>query len=191
MKGLTKMNFIDKLSSYLALSIRKNNPNAASEKALFYSLSLIINTMTAIIIVIIISLLTGYLFEALIVIFSYTLLRYFSGGTHMNTSLSCCIMTIIIFSFATHINFPYLPYGVMIDLATISILFKTAPNNIDRVSRIKPEYYFVLKWISVLIVACNFFFQFPVVSASFIIQAILTTKMGHGFTHYFERRKPA
>jgi accessory gene regulator B len=185
------MNFIDRASRYLAISIRNHNPNAASEKALFYSLSLIINTLTSISTVLIISLMTGHLQEALIVIFSYILLRYFSGGVHMNTSLACCITSILIFIIAAHSSFSYAPFGMTLDIISISILLVTAPNNIMKVSRMKPSYYPILKVISIVIVTSNLFFQIPVVSVSFIIQAILTTKFGLGFTKLFERRKPA
>lgn len=182
------MNFIDQTSRYLAQAIRRNNPNAGSEKALFYSLSLMINGLLAIITVLIISVYTNHIYQALLTIFCYTILRYISGGTHLSSSLSCCIFTIVIFLIAAHADFPYYPYGLTLDILSIFIFFKTAPNNIENISKIDKKYYPLLKGLSILIVASNFFIQTPVLSAAFITQAWLTTKVGHLVLHYMERR---
>jgi accessory gene regulator B len=184
-------NFIDKSALFLARSIRRHNPDAASEKALFYSLCLLINSLTSITAVLLISIITGNFFNSLTAIVGYTILRYFSGGAHMNSSLSCCIISTVIFIGISHIHYNYHLLGLFFNCISIIILIFTVPDGIQKVSRIHPKYYSILKIICVLIIATNFFIQSSVLSAAFITQALLTTKAGHQFLTLFERRLPA
>lgn len=183
------MNPIDRSARYLACSIRRNYPDAGSEKALFYSLSLLINSAVSISTTLLIAFATDRLIEAVTVILGYFILRYVSGGVHAGTSLSCCLLSIAIFTAAAHSTFAFWPIGVVLNGIAILILLITAPNNIEKISRIDPKYYKHLKLISVLLVASNFFFQSPVLAAAFITQAFLTTRLGHKFISCFGKEE--
>ncbi|UUZ93821.1 accessory gene regulator B family protein [Paenibacillus sp. P25] len=74
------MNLIDRSASYLTQAIRNNNPNAGSETALKYSLILLINTGSAILISLMLSSITGRATYALLSVSGFLILRYFSGG---------------------------------------------------------------------------------------------------------------
>jgi accessory gene regulator B len=184
------MNFIDKAATSIATSIRDNNPKAASQTVLFYALSLMINSSLTVLIVIIVSSLTGHLTEALIVIFCYTLLRFVSGGCHMASSLACCIASSINFILASHIEYDYHFFylGMLLNTASIAILLKTAPMGIEGISRIDKKYYPLLKLASVVIVASNYFFQLDFLATAFFIQALHTTKLFENSIQYIERR---
>lgn len=182
------MNFIDKSATYMATSIRNNNPHSASQAVLFYALSLMINSSITVITVIIISSLTGHLYEALTVIFFYTLLRYVSGGSHLASSLACCITSSVIFLLASHIEYNFFYLGLLLNAGSIVILLKTSPQGIENISRIDKKYYPLLKILSVVIVASNFFFQLDFLSTAFFIQALHTTKLFENSIHYMERR---
>jgi accessory gene regulator B len=182
------MNFIDKSATSIATSIRKNNPQAASQAVLFYALSLMINSSLTVITVIVISSLTGHLKEALIVIFCYTLLRYVSGGSHLASSLACCLASSVNFILASHIEYNFFYLGVLLNTASIAILLKTAPQGIENISRIDKKYYPLLKLFSVVIVASNYFFQLDILATAFFIQALHTTKLFENSIQYIERR---
>ncbi|NHN31358.1 accessory gene regulator B family protein [Paenibacillus agricola] len=182
------MNFIDKSATYVANSIRTNHPQAASQTVLFYALSLIINSTLTVITVVIIASLTGYLYEAVAVIFFYTLLRYVSGGSHLASSLACCITSSVIFLLAAHVNYNFFYTGLLLNTAAIAILLKTAPQGIENISRIDKKYYPLLKIFSVIIVASNYFFQLDFLSTAFFIQALHTTKLFGNIIHQIERR---
>jgi accessory gene regulator B len=183
------INFIDKSALYLTRSIRKHNPDAASEKALFYSLCLLINTSTAITLVLITGLVTGHFSEAVISVWGYLFLRYFSGGAHMDSSLSCCITSAAILILVSHLSFDFLYIGVIFNFVSMIILIITVPDGIQNVSRINPRFYPYLKIICLIIVSSNFIFQSPVLSAAFFAQAFLTTQLGHRFLVILERRR--
>ncbi|TBL81190.1 accessory gene regulator B family protein [Paenibacillus thalictri] len=182
------MNFIDRSAHFFAVSIRKHNPNAASETALKYALSLLINTIVAFIVTYIICFFTSHVAQVTVGIVAFLFIRYFSGGLHMSSSLSCCIFTIGIFVILGHVDFPYHYAGYFCDAASIAIFFKTAPNGIENVSRIKPKYYPLLKWICMVTAASNFFIQSPVFSAAFLMQAVLTTTPAYNLRDFVERR---
>ncbi|MCR8631040.1 accessory gene regulator B family protein [Paenibacillus radicis (ex Xue et al. 2023)] len=182
------MNFIDKSATLIASSIRKNNPQAASQAVLFYALSLLINVTLTIIIVIFISSFTNHLSKALLVILCYTLLRIVSGGAHLASSLACCIASSIIFITASHLEYDFFYIGFILNTAALLILLKTAPQGIEGVSRIDKKYYPLLKLISVAIVFSNYYFQMDLLSTAFFIQALHTTKLFENSIHYLERR---
>jgi accessory gene regulator B len=182
------MNFIDRSAESLAASIRKNNPNSASQAVLFYALSLLINISITIATVVVISALTGQLSKALLIILVYTLLRYVSGGAHLSSSLACCIASSVIFLTAAHLEYPFYYIGFILNTAALLILLKTAPQGIENISRIDPKYYPHLKLISAAIVASNYFFQLDFLSTAFFIQALHTTKLFENSVHYIERR---
>jgi accessory gene regulator B len=182
------MNFIDRLSLKIALFIRHNHSEAGSEIALKYSLSLIINTLTAITVSFSISLVSGHWKQWAIVTLSLILLRYFSGGFHLKSSLSCCIFTASIITIATHVNYNYFYIGYFLDAISVLILIIKAPNGIENVSRIDPKYYPVLKIMAICIVLANQFFHSPQISAILFIQSLTLLNTTFVIFHYIERR---
>jgi accessory gene regulator B len=182
------MNIIDRSALSIAQKIHRTYPEGASEAVLKYSLSLIINTLSAVTLVLLIGLLTGHTLEALIVIISYTTLRYFSGGIHLSSSLSCCLFSIITFTLLSHLEFYYNVIGIYLNIISIIILFFTAPKGIEKVSSVDPKYYPVLKIVSMIIVGSNFFFQSSLLAGVFFTQAVLTTNIAFKFVELLERR---
>ncbi|MCS7462237.1 accessory gene regulator B family protein [Paenibacillus doosanensis] len=182
------MNFIDRSAENIARSIRNNYSQAGSEIALKYALSLLINSFIAFTTAIVFCVLTDHFIEALMAIVSFIALRYFSGGLHMSSSLSCCLLTIFIIISAAHISFNYSFYCSIIDIFSALILLKTAPNGIEHISKINPKYYPLLKLIAVLIVLANLFFQSTVMTAAFFCQALLTTEFSYRTRDHFEGR---
>lgn len=171
------MNFIDTLALKVSKEIRINYKDAASEKVLFYALSLLINSSIAVITSLFLCSITGHFWQGVVVISCYTFVRYFSGGFHMSTSLRCCLYSIFIFSVLAHLSYSYNKYdiGVLMTIVAATILLKTAPQGIENVSRINKKYYPLLKSISVITVLSNLFIQSDLLAAAFLLQAFHTT----------------
>ncbi|MBE1441154.1 accessory gene regulator B family protein [Paenibacillus sp. OAS669] len=184
------MNFIDSSAHAIAKCIRRNYSEAGSEIALRYAISLLINTLTAICVAVIITFFTGHVAECIVGIISFIVIRYVSGGMHMSSSLSCCILSIIIFITISNFTFHYSVAFFIIDSLSLIIFIITAPNNIKNVSSINEKYYPLLKLISVIFVGCNFIINSTVLSAAFIIQAFLTTTISYKLRDVIERRIP-
>ncbi|MDQ1909864.1 accessory gene regulator B family protein [Paenibacillus sp. GD4] len=185
------MNFIDRSANSLAKVIYSHYPEGASETVLRYSLTLLINTVTSVSFVIIFSFFTNHLLEAICVIAFYTILRFFSGGMHMPTSLACSIASILTFIIVTHIDYNFQPFGLLLTIVSALILLKTAPNNMENSSSVNPKYYPHLKVISVLIVLSNLYFHSSFLASAALAQALLTTKIAYKFSDYIEGRTNA
>lgn len=168
------MNIIDTSAHKIAIKITQHHPGSASYAVLFYSLSLLINTMIAIIMSLAISFFTTKFLETLTVIFFFILLRYFSGGLHLKSSLACCIFSICVFLFSSHLDYPFDFIGFFLNVFSIIILIFTAPYGLENISKIDQKYYPLLKVASILIVSINFYLKFSYLSTSFFIQSLLT-----------------
>lgn len=130
------MNLIDRSAMSIAKAIRNNYADAASEKVLFYSLSLLINTSLAIAATLIICTFTGRLPEAVITIFSFLFLRYLSGGAHLSSSLGCCIFSLTILTSLAHIDYAYFHTGLILNILSFIIFFDQGTG---RVGKYKPH----------------------------------------------------
>ncbi|MGY4759861.1 accessory gene regulator B family protein [Paenibacillus caseinilyticus] len=182
------MNWIDRYAMKIAVSIRNNYNEASSEKVLFYSLSLIINTLTAIIAIILISLFTQHFWEALFSTFSLISIRSLSGGFHLKSSLSCCVFTIFLVSIISLSSFDYSLVGFSMDIFSLLIYSLYAPKGIENVSRIAPKYYIYLKYTCLVIICTNFFIQSPILSSVFFLQGLTLTNLGYFLVHKIEER---
>lgn len=183
------MNFIDACATKCTSFIRSNYKDAASEKVLFYALSLFINSFVAISVSLLIAAISGHFLQALYVITLYTVLRFFSGGLHLSTSLRCCIFSIIVFTFTSHLELDYsqLHLGFILTLVSAVILLVTAPQGIKNHSRIDERYYPILKVISVGLVLSNLYFESSILAFAYFVQALQTTKLGYKIIHYIEK----
>jgi accessory gene regulator B len=182
------MNILDKSAIHIAKSIRRNNPNAASEEVLKYPLIVILNTLSVIIIVLLISLVTSHIPEALAVLFFYPVLKYFSGGFHLKTSLTCIMYSSIVTLIIAHISFEYQKAGFIMNIISILILIIYAPTGKDKTSGLDPKYYPVLKIIAILLVASNFLMQSSLLSLTFFLQTLTIPTPIYKLVNYIEGR---
>ncbi|MFN0220571.1 MULTISPECIES: accessory gene regulator B family protein [Paenibacillus] len=169
-------------------TIRNNYEEAASEKVLFYALSLLINTVISIISVLLVSYLTNHFIEAIIAIICFLVLRNISGGFHLNSSLSCCIFTIIILIFSIHINISFYYVGIILNIISLIIVIHNAPRGLENVSRLNPKYYIILKLITITFLSINFFFESSLLSVIFFVQSLTLTNTGYLLVASLERR---
>lgn len=182
------MNLIDRSATTIARAIRNNYAEAASEKVLFYSLSLLINTSLAVITTLIICAFTGRLPEAVIAIFSFLFLRYLSGGAHLHSSLGCCIFSLTVLTSLAHIEYQYFTTGLILNILSFIIFLLKAPEGLENISRIDPKNYLYLKFICLVFIGSNFYFQSSLLSAVFFVQSVTLTRLGYFLFKLLERR---
>jgi len=183
------MNIIDRSALYLAKAIRRNNPNAASEAVLNFSLVIVINTISTILLVILFCSITGHLLEGIIAMASFAILRNFSGGIHLKSSIYCTIISAGSLILFAHITLSYFYIGFSMDIVTIILLLLYAPDGFENRSRLNPKYYPLLKVASILVVAANFYIQSSVISFSLLTQALTTTRAANLLNNKFEGRE--
>jgi accessory gene regulator B len=182
------MNVIDKAALAIAHSIRRNYSDAASIDVLKFSLGILINTFCAIFISFTICFFTQHFHQVILVTLVLLFIRFISGGIHLNSSLSCCIVSIIILTMLAHIDFQYRVLGFIFDSISCIIFVLRAPNGIQNVSTLDPKYYPFLKFLAVITIFSNLFIQSSMLSALYFIQALIITKTAFSLKKYLERR---
>lgn len=164
---------IEKMAEKLALALKKSNPDeTASVEVMKFSLSIILNFA----IVTVLSLLIAALFKTagatLLAMIGFAALRAVSGGVHLPVSEWCIAVSVFIF-----VTIPHLPINdtwcIILSIASIGLVLLFAPSRIENQSRIPKSYYPLLKLVSVLLVALNFWFMSGVLAATFFIQSLL------------------
>ncbi|TPG72895.1 accessory regulator AgrB [Brevibacillus laterosporus] len=144
------------------------NPQTSSVPVLSYSISVTLNFLS----ILIFSTLIGYLFDKLadtiIALFSFILLRAFSGGYHLKSLDGCVVVTVGIMVSIPHI--PMIPLITLIlNIISVVLVLLLAPNNVFDEVRVSREKYPLLKIISFIIVCTNFIFTSPILTLSFFI----------------------
>jgi accessory gene regulator B len=179
---------ITKLSANIAKFIRQNNPQAASMEVLMFSLTVLLNALFVTIFILAVAAVTGRLWDAVVLLAAYVILRFFSGGMHLPTSRLCNMMSIGLFVTLVHVTVPYWNTGFALHLIAFIIVVLYAPTkDIMHLSRLGPKYAIHFKIISIVIVGLNFWLQSPVLSLAFISQAISLTPVAYKAVSLLER----
>jgi accessory gene regulator B len=165
--------YVERMAESIAGSIKKNNPDSSSIAVLRYALIALINLLIIVFVVLTIALSTNHFSNAVVAIIAFPLVRYFSGGLHLRSSMICNIISaiLILFSIYTPLNYWY--NGFILNLLTILFLALYAPSGIKK-SKLPKSSYPILKVIAVLIVSTNLLFHSPVLSIAFFLQSITT-----------------
>lgn len=164
---------IEKLALSIATSIKNvDAEQTPSIEVMKFSLITILHTLSTVIIVFIISLFLG---EPLVTMYGmgyFMLLRFFSGGYHIHSSMLCTVLSVILMCVA-----PFIPldkdFIFYVNIANILMMLVFAPSNIKGFAQIPEKYFPILKVVSVAIVASNFLFKDPTLAILTIFQSIL------------------
>lgn len=164
---------IEWMAGKLALSIKQANPEkTSSTEVMTFSLILLLNALAIITCSLIIGGLTGKLVETAVTLFSFALLKFFSGGIHLKSSDTCAMVSIIGMSLLPHIPI-YDSWVLWMTSISLVIIILFAPANMHKKARIPEKYYPLLKIISILIVASNFIINSDILAKVFILQAAM------------------
>lgn len=180
------MDLVEQSATKVAQYINRNVDNASSVAVLKMSLITVINFFIVAFGVIIVCLFTGRLAEGVIALICAPLLRYFSGGIHMKSAQLCNLISLIIILVAAHLSISYAYTGLGLTIAAMLILLLYAPQGILNLSRLKAQYYPILKLIAIIIVATNLLFQSPVLAIAFFLQSITIIPLAQKLVDYYK-----
>lgn len=119
--------------------------------------------------------LTGSFKATLLAIISLLIIRFVSGGPHINSVWGCNIVSILICTVVPHVPmfFPLLIVNII--SFVIMLVFSPQP---DKNAKMPTRLYPYLKIISVILVFFNFFIQSNVIGLIFLFQAIIIIPWG-------------
>lgn len=171
-----------KTIDYLANEMHKANPKYLREEYK-YGLDIIFNTLGTVVLVIAISLILGLVKEAVIVLISFGVIRFFSGGKHLHTSIACMLTTalLIYLIIFIHLNI-YFSDAMIYTLNIISLIIFSifAPSNIEQAIKIKIDYKIMLKIISIAFVLISVVIHSELLTLTIFVQALTTIEIRNG-----------
>jgi accessory gene regulator B len=179
------MNFVNSISEHWAERINNHAVNATSVAVLKFALINILNTLTTMIIVLLVCIFRGDIVPGLIAFFAFPLLRYFSGGLHFRSSMACNIVSAILILMAVYVPIPEGKSIVLLSIISMLCLALYAPSGIQR-SKLPSRFYPLLKLVSIVIVASNIYISSPLLAKVFLIQSLTTIRALQRFTDRYK-----
>lgn len=170
------MIFIFYFKDFLANEMQKSN-NKYTLEEYKYGLDILFNTLGTIIIVISISLMFGWFKQAVITLFWFGVIRFFSGGFHFKTSIACILGTTSIIYLILFLYMHNLLSRNIIDILyviSLIIFMIFAPHNIEQVLKVKINFKYVFKIITIAIVLVNIMIKSDLLTLTFFIQSLTT-----------------
>ncbi|WP_019909697.1 accessory gene regulator B family protein [Paenibacillus sp. HW567] len=156
----------------LAATIKRSNPQETSSiEIMQYALNIILNTLLIIITSLIIGWATGSLTDTAVSLFSFAVLRSFSGGLHLKTATACNIFSITLCTSIPHLSFLIKDHLWIYNAFSLFLMLLFAPNP-DANVQISQRSYPLMKLIAVLLVATNFFIHSSVLGLAFLAQSL-------------------
>jgi accessory gene regulator B len=163
---------IESIANKLAVKIKAANPNnTSSVEVMSFALIVILGTGGSIIFSILISSLFGHLMETCIVLFSFAILRFFSGGFHFKSAEKCMLTSIIGSVLIPFINLSDFVNTLLL-IITFIIILLLSPIGVNQSRIFTKKHYPILKTLSLLIVASNFLIKSELLTLTFFAQSI-------------------
>lgn len=164
---------IDVWSNSLAHAIKSKVPNhPASIAVLKFGIAALLNISSIIILSLALGALLGTLFQTVIVLVSFAVLRQLSGGYHLKSGVLCIVISTT--GIVTLSLVPQFSSGLLVAInvlnAILTLIF--APSSIEKQSRINKKYYPLLKVISTLVVLSNFWIGSSMLGITFLVQCL-------------------
>lgn len=165
---------IDTISLKVSQWIKEKNPSeTASVEVMRYSLNIILNTVSIILLCVTIGYSLDIFYQTLLVMISFAVLRSFSGGYHIKSSEWCIAISTGMIISLSYISKYFDITDLIIICNTISILlvYLFAPAKIYKQTRIPKKYYPLLKILSIILVGLNFYFMSSALALSYLVQS--------------------
>jgi accessory gene regulator B len=167
---------IDKFSLIISKSLVDRYPNEMPSLGVVkYAIKFIICNVIPVILILLLAMMSGQFNEVLIALVGFSLLRMFSGGYHHKSAVVCILVSTTMITIVPVIGLTEFASNYMWIISIISLILVLiyAPSNIKNQTKVKAEYHFIFKMISLLIVSSNFIWGNSILSISFLIQSIL------------------
>ncbi|MBD2864137.1 accessory gene regulator ArgB-like protein [Paenibacillus oceani] len=166
------MDLIERTANRLAITIKKANPERTSSvEVMKFSLMILLNALATIVLTMAVGLVTGKFWDTMLVLFSFAILRFFSGGIHLRSSDVCVVVSTAVLSIIPHL--PLEKYTLVLTIISLILTLLFAPSNIEERLRVGHSKKLLLKLIASAIVASNFFWNSDVLAVCFIAQCTL------------------
>lgn len=163
---------LEQLSGWIAARIKETVPeHPASYAVLKFAMAIVLNVVFVTGFTLLVSLVTGNVGEAGLILISFALLRQVSGGVHLKSGLACVLFTTGLFTALSYVQLDMFYVQLMNSLSLLLVLL-FAPIGIDKQTRIPEKHWPKLKFIGAALVITNIFIASPVIAASFTAQAV-------------------
>lgn len=162
---------IDVISTRLAAGIKNVVPDhPASHAVLKFAIAVVLNVLSIISLTLLISLFTGRLTEAGLILISFALLRQVSGGVHLKSGTQCVVFTTALFTLLSFVELGNV-YIQALNAVSLALVLWLAPIGIERQTRIPKRHWPKLKIAAGILIIFNMLFCSAVVAVSFFAQA--------------------
>lgn len=196
---------LEKLSRKISLNIRENlNLSEEQISVVEYGLNAFFHMSISIILVAIVGLIFGVMYEALLISFCQAILRKYSGGVHATKPVNCIFMGILVSVLPAYlikknyynINFIII-FGAICYIISYRIIYKLAPvdsvnkpiKKLEKIKKLKKGSIIILT-IYMVIVIFNIIFYYITKNNIFLVysiciyigilwQVFTLTKIGH------------
>ncbi|WP_420218542.1 accessory gene regulator B family protein [Paenibacillus elgii] len=162
---------------HLALFLFSKAPDSQySSEELEYGFKILINAMVVILMSFLISIILHQFFEVAIVLSSFALLRFFSGGIHLKSSELCALFsTFIICTIPSIAKMLHDNLFIYIGILTFVLVLIFAPSRME--SHLKIQFRYInlcFKFISLSLVLINILFiRSDIITITFFVQGLL------------------
>ncbi|WP_397346877.1 accessory gene regulator ArgB-like protein [Paenibacillus polymyxa] len=169
---------LERLSRRIALGIKRIDPDGpGSADVLTYIIAIKLNWYSGLILTLLFGWVLGDVLNALLAFFSFVALRKFSGGFHFRSLTICSIFSAALFASIPLIHLGHDGTMLLTAISAVIVLYVAPRKSEDRNPSGLDPY---LKWVSLAVVITNFIIQSPVISLSFMTQAVLLLPIWRG-----------
>ncbi|MEW4370552.1 accessory gene regulator ArgB-like protein [Paenibacillus kandeliae] len=162
---------IEYLAERTAQHIKRVVPHHPSSTAvLTYALSIVINITSIILVTMLLSMLLGTFGRAMLIMFSFAVLRQFTGGYHLKTGMACVWFSSLLFVALSMVTLPSI-YCIILTCMSMMLILCYAPSHLAKHSRIPETYYPLLKIVGCCLVAINLYVLSVPVALAFFVQS--------------------
>lgn len=115
-------NFVEKISRRIVKWCSGNELSEEETEVLVYGYCLLLENVYKLVLLLLVALFTGTLWQSLLILGSLVLLRSFAGGVHCTTSLGCTAIMVAVWGLGLVVSWIEIPVPVLI-LMTVVIVW--------------------------------------------------------------------
>ncbi|MNM89951.1 putative regulator protein [compost metagenome] len=165
MKGL------EALSKHLSSRIKQSDPEGpVSLEILEYELGIRLNFIATVLLTVLAGWITGDLWDVSLAMFSFLVVRRFSGGVHMKSLTLCAVVSATIFVSISFISLEHDQIRLL-TLLSAAVFLIYSPNILEELNPSPLTPY--MKIISLTLVLSNLIFQSSAIALACAVQALL------------------
>lgn len=158
------------IAEKIACRIKNANPDEThSVDIMKFALSYIIHFVFTFVLCLIVGNLTGKPYETMVSLWSFFILRSFSGGFHLKSLEWCMVVSALIFAVIPFV--PLQNYTLWLTVIALILIALLSPRNMA--DHLTVQVKLCLKVVSILIVCSNFYLDSFVAAMSFLVQGLL------------------